>query len=90
MRGDADKLEHILDSLLTNAIQSNPSGTVRFPTGYAEGRLHVEVGDTGIGMDRETLERVFRPFERAAQEINPITKVQTKTRNAIPVKILDY
>lgn len=70
VRGDADKLEQILDSLLTNAIKFTPSGTVRFHTGYAEGRLHVEVGDTGIGMDRETLGRVFRPFERAAQEIN--------------------
>lgn len=70
VRGDADKLEQILDNLLTNAIKFTPSGTVRFHTGYAEGRLHVEVGDTGIGMDRETLERVFRPFERAAQEIN--------------------
>ena len=70
VRGDADKLEQILDNLLTNAIKFTPSGTVRFHTGYAEGRLHVEVGDTGIGMDREALERVFRPFERAAQEIN--------------------
>lgn len=70
VRGDADKLEQILDNLLTNAIKFTPSGTVRFHTGYAEGRLHVEVGDTGIGMDRETLDRVFRPFERAAQEIN--------------------
>lgn len=70
VRGDADKLEQILDNLLTNAIKFTPSGMVRFHTGYAEGRLHVEVGDTGIGMDRETLDRVFRPFERAAQEIN--------------------
>ena len=70
VRGDADKLEQILDNLLTNAIKFTPSGTVRFHTGYAEGRLHVEVGDTGIGMDKETLGRVFRPFERAAQEIN--------------------
>ena len=62
VRGDADKLEQILDNLLTNAIKFTPSGTVRFHTGYAEGRLHVEVGDTGIGMDRETLGRVFRPF----------------------------
>ena len=69
-RGDDDKLEQILDNLLTNAIKFTPSGTVRVHTGYAEGRLHVEVGDTGIGMDRETLDRVFRPFERAAQEIN--------------------
>lgn len=70
VRGDADKLEQILDNLLTNAIKFTLSGTIRFHTEYMAGRLYVEVGDTGIGMDEETLERVFRPFERAAQEIN--------------------
>lgn len=70
VKGDADKLEQVLDNLLTNAIKFTPAGTVRFHTGYAGGKLHVEIGDTGIGMDKETLKRVFRPFERAAQEVN--------------------
>ncbi|WP_455606328.1 ATP-binding response regulator [Bacteroides sp.] len=70
VRGDADKLEQILNNLLTNAIKFTPAGTVCFHTRYAESKLHVEVGDTGIGMDKETLGRVFRPFERAAQDIN--------------------
>lgn len=70
VKGDADKLEQILDNLLTNAIKFTPFGMVRFHTEYVEGKLHVEVSDTGIGMDKETLGRVFRPFERAAQEIN--------------------
>lgn len=70
VRGDADKLEQILNNLLTNAIKFTPAGTVRFHTRYVESKLHVEVGDTGIGMDKETLGRVFRPFERAAQDIN--------------------
>ena len=70
VKGDADKLEQVLDNLLTNAIKFTPAGTVRFHTRYAGGKLHVEIGDTGIGMDKETLKRVFRPFERAAQEVN--------------------
>ena len=89
VRGDADKLEQILDNLLTNAIKFTLSGTIRFHTEYMAGRLYVEVGDTGIGMDEETLERVFRPFERAAQEINSegfglglfITKALVKVLN---------
>ena len=70
VKGDADKLERILDNLLTNAIKFTPAGSVRFHTGYESGELHVEISDTGIGMDKETLERIFRPFERAAQEVN--------------------
>ncbi len=68
--GDADKLEQILDNLLTNAVKFTPSGTIGFRSGYAGGKLSVEISDTGIGMDEETAERVFRPFERAAQEVN--------------------
>lgn len=70
VKGDADKLEQILDNLLTNAIKFTPAGTIRFHSEYADGKLHVEVGDTGIGMDEETMARVFRPFERAAQDVN--------------------
>lgn len=70
VKGDADKLERILDNLLTNAIKFTPAGSVRFHARYEGGELHVEISDTGIGMDKETLKRIFRPFERAAQEVN--------------------
>ena len=70
VKGDADKLEQILENLLTNAIKFTPSGSVRFHTRYSEGKLYVEISDTGIGMDNETLKRIFAPFERAAQNVN--------------------
>ena len=70
VKGDADKLEQILENLLTNAIKFTPSGSIRFYTRYSEGKLHVEISDTGIGMDNETLKRIFVPFERAAQNVN--------------------
>ena len=66
VRGDADKLEQILDNLLTNAIKFTLSGTIRFHTEYMAGRLYVEVGDTGIGMDEETQRHIFDRFYRAA------------------------
>lgn len=70
VKGDADKLEQILDNLLTNAIKFTPSGSIRFYTKYYEEKLHIEICDTGIGMDNETLKRIFVPFGRAAQNIN--------------------
>ena len=70
VKGDADKLEQVLANLLTNAIKFTPSGTINFYSKYLEGKLHIEIRDTGIGMDEETQKRIFAPFERAAQNVN--------------------
>lgn len=70
VKGDADKLEQVLANLLTNAIKFTPSGTISFYSKYLEGKLHLEIRDTGIGMDEETQKRIFAPFERAAQNVN--------------------
>ena len=63
VKGDADKLEQVLANLLTNAIKFTSRGNI-------DGKLRIEIRDTGIGMDEETLKRIFAPFERAAQNVN--------------------
>ena len=68
--GCADKLEQVIDNILSNAVKFTNSGKVCFRSVYTDGTLTVEISDTGIGMDEETLGRVFRPFERAAQDVN--------------------
>ena len=70
VKGDADKLEQVLANLLTNAIKFTSRGNVNFHTEYSEGKLRIEIRDTGIGMDEETMKRIFAPFERAAQDVN--------------------
>ena len=70
VKGDAGKLEQVLDNILSNAVKFTTAGMVGLKTVYGSGTLVVEVKDTGIGMDEETLGRVFRPFERAAQDVN--------------------
>lgn len=80
--GDMDRIGQILDNLLTNAVKFTESGTISFNARYDDGRLSLEVKDTGIGMNEIMLSRIFRPFERLASETNtdgfglglPITK----------------
>ena len=80
--GDADRIEQIMDNLLTNAVKFTESGTIALNACYHEGLLTLEVKDTGIGMSEETLSRIFRPFERLSSVANaqgfglglPITK----------------
>lgn len=80
--GDADRIEQIIDNLLTNAVKFTESGTITFNTRYDDGWLFIEVKDTGMGMSKETISRIFRPFERQTSQANangyglglPITK----------------
>ena len=68
--GDADRIEQIIDNLLTNAVKVTESGTISFNVSYHSGQLVMEVKDTGIGMTEETLSRIFRPFERQTSAAN--------------------
>lgn len=80
--GDVDRIEQILDNLLSNAVKFTETGTISLNARYGEGKLLLEVKDTGIGMSEETLSRIFRPFERLSSVRNaegfglglPITK----------------
>ncbi len=65
VRGDEDRIEQIADNLLSNAVKFTKSGTIGFTAAYYGGRLVMDVSDTGIGMSEETVERIFKPFERA-------------------------
>ena len=68
--GDVDRIEQILDNLLVNAIKFTEAGEIRLVVIYENGDLTLDVMDSGIGMSKETLSRIFEPFERAAQEVN--------------------
>jgi len=64
---DRQKIAHILGNLLGNAIDFTPAGgrvwvTARFVATDVERQCLVEVGDTGIGIDAEHHELVFREF----------------------------
>lgn len=69
--GDADRIRQVADNLLTNALKFTRNGTVCFRVSHKDGVMTMEVEDSGIGMDKETVERIFRPFERAAPDISP-------------------
>jgi signal transduction histidine kinase len=64
---DRTKLKQILLNLLSNAIKFTPQGSVRIEAGMEDGRVHITVTDTGIGIKPEFLEVIFEDFRQLDQ-----------------------
>jgi ammonium transporter len=62
---DCERLKQILLNLLSNAIKYTDDGSITVRAAAADGRLNVTVSDTGVGIPRGELARVFDEFYRA-------------------------
>jgi PAS domain S-box-containing protein len=71
IRGDATRLAQVLGNLLSNAAKFTPEkGKVSISLGRAGDRAVFEVADTGLGLDPETLARLFVPFVQADRSLD--------------------
>src|ERR1700694_305231 len=63
--GDADRIKTIVSNLLENAIKYSPTGgPVQCIVSVADGVATLRVRDSGLGIAREDLPRLFNRFER--------------------------
>ena len=67
VRVDEKRLRQVLLNLLSNAVKFTDWGEVRLLVHFIPPlRLRFEVQDTGIGISKDQLERLFQPFEQVA------------------------
>ena len=69
VQADATRLRQALLNLASNAIKFTPKGSVSIDVSQLEQQgeqvtLRFQVNDTGIGMDEETMQRLFKNFEQ--------------------------
>src|SRR4029453_2304163 len=62
---DPDKVRHILLNLVSNAIKYTDDGSITVLAEAVDGRMLVEVADTGVGIPRSELARISTEFHRA-------------------------
>ena len=63
----------VMNNLLSNAFKFTPEYGKVSVTAWREGeRLHIDVADTGKGMDKETLAHVFEPFYQGESEAQQV------------------
>lgn len=67
INADFGKMQQILHNLINNALKYTPKGTVTVYVhdNLAAKRIYVEIIDTGIGMTKETIYKLFEKFSRA-------------------------
>ncbi len=74
MFGDEIRIRQILINLLNNAVKYTEKGTITLKVGgKTEGetaRLRFEVSDTGIGIKKEDISKLFSEYERIEAERN--------------------
>ncbi len=69
--GDPCRLQQIVNNLVSNSLKFTKNGTIKVTASSEriganlEEHLSIQVSDTGIGVSREALERIFHPFEQA-------------------------
>jgi signal transduction histidine kinase/CheY-like chemotaxis protein len=68
VHADQKRLRQILINLLSNAIKYTDSGSVTWRVRYRSGVAEFDVADTGVGIPKADVERIFEPFERGNSE----------------------
>jgi len=69
MRSDPQKVRQIIINLLANAVKFTAKGSVRLGARVYDDRVAFEVADTGPGIAREHLDRVFDAFWQVDQRM---------------------
>lgn len=72
MRGDPHRLQQVIVNLLNNAVKFTEKGEVTLRAACSDGRqptLRMEVQDTGIGISKENMAKLFNAFSQADNSI---------------------
>ena len=67
---DTEKLDHIIDNLLTNAVKYTARGSVTATLSISPRQWSVEISDTGIGIPASEQKRIFTEHYRASNAVN--------------------
>jgi len=64
IKGDEEKLKQVISNLVDNAIKYTDSGFVKISVKEEDGYVLIKVQDSGRGIEKDYLEKIFEGFER--------------------------
>ena len=69
---DPTMLRRIIQNIVANALRYTREGGALLVAGRREGRVHVRIADTGIGIEPARIKEIFVEFNRCAQGQNEL------------------
>ena len=64
VRTDGEKLKHVLQNLINNAIKFTENGSVTVSTNHSSTAIEFRVKDTGIGIPKDLIPSIFQMFRQ--------------------------
>ncbi len=67
IKADEGKIRQVISNLIDNSIKYTPKGSIEISMNKIKGgkKVLLKISDTGIGMNKETLDKIFHKFSRA-------------------------
>lgn len=65
VKGDKNRVIQIMFNLLHNAMKYTDEGTITIRAMHSNGWAHIEVEDTGIGIEEKFIDAIFQPYKQA-------------------------
>ncbi len=67
---DRRRLKQVVMNLLSNAVKFTEQGSVKITAGVpGNGNLEISVTDTGVGMKKEDVDKLFAPFQQVGMSL---------------------
>lgn len=70
VRFDRDKIVQVLMNLVNNSVKFTNKGSITISTAREGNTVRVSVKDTGVGIEKREMPRLFRKFEQLAEAKN--------------------
>ncbi|NWF92648.1 MAG: PAS domain S-box protein [Syntrophaceae bacterium] len=70
--GDPSELREVIASMIFNAVEAMPEGgRIEIQTSQTEGKVYIQISDTGVGIPEEAKKKIFEPFFTTKPFSNP-------------------
>jgi signal transduction histidine kinase len=74
IKSDERRIKQVIMNLISNAVKFTDRGEIEIKVKKKDERVKVSVADTGVGIKKEDIKKLFKQFSRIYIEGKPVTE----------------